>query len=338
MSNKFLKIISVAMCVLLILCFINIIDLKEELTRTRINFNNELSNIRSNMSNVYGEVRNMLEEQVNELSFADWEFGKIDVEAKTAEVMLNVTPKVYSPTSTKVSIMCNDEEYPMTYNTGKYSAQIHIPLFEESHLSTVMLNDKGTVRTQSVDWYLSPKYEAIPSIYSSLSGGCSYTMRDNSYTVTLSGSIHVHIEKKGTYGIKSIEFVEVLDGKEIGRTPFDLSMEAERANDNGTQSVTAPGDAPENSTIAYNESKTFYYTPNKSYDVPFGSMLELYVDVVDEYDLRHRTLVNCLAFTENGNTDDELIEEMMMYIQSETVAIYDKDGKLLYSVDENIFS
>ena len=98
-------------------------------------------------------------------------------------------------------------------------------------------------------------------------------------------------------------------------------------------STSATSTAPN----GYSNDAYFFYFLDKEYSIPNGSLLELYVDVVDGNGLRYRSLADCYAVKKDGNPDDIRIEELQMYIHSEAVAIYDADGTLLYTVDEDLF-
>ncbi len=340
-------ITSVISCVLAALCLIQVISLKNEVTNLRSNTNFDLSHISNSINNIYSNVSNMLEEEANLLSVSEWEYGNIDVDSKTAEVIWTIIPKVYNPDVTTATLFCNGQEFPLTYENNQYVATVPAPLFEECHFSHVILNDNGTIRTQKIDWYITPRYEALPTVYTNYSGSSTGTLNKNTqeYTWVTSGSIDININTyRKDFEIRSIEIVEVLDGVEIGRIPVDISKAGQmqyqalaEKTGNAVPEGQTSGIETESGSMLYNDSAYFSYFLNKTYQIPYGSMLLLYVDVVDGYGLRHRALADCTALTEDGDLDNYRSEPFQMYIYAETVAIYDQNDNLLYTVDTSLF-
>lgn len=340
-------IVSVISCFLVVICLIQISGLKSEISSLRSTVNNMSSQTSNDISNIYGTVREMMEEQTNQLTSSDWVYGEIDIDARCAEVVCTVVPKVYNPDVTKAALLCNGEEVPMEYSNGQYTATLSLPLFDENKIEQVLFNDEGTVRTQTLDWYIYPRYEALLTIHTNFSGGATSKPAGGAVTVQKEGTVGIYIERKGGFQLQSIEVVEILDGEEIGRIPVDMTPEAQREYE---EAASKRGEAiPENVTsasasvpamsddITYAGAETFLYDLNKEYKVPYGGMLEIYVDVIDDHGLRYRSFVDCYAFTATGEPDSLREEGLRMYSRGEPMYILDEDGDVLFEVDKERF-
>lgn len=336
-------VVSVISCILVVVCLIQISGLKSEINSLRSTVNNMSSQTSNSISNIYGTVHDMLEEQTNQLTSSDWQYGEIDVEAKSAEVICTIVPKVYTPDVTKASLLYNGQEIPMTYENGQYCATVSLPLFDESCIEQVLLDDEGSVRTQTLDWYISPRYEALLSSYASFSGHTTGTPADGEVKIQKNGTIHINVERKGEFQVQSIELVEMLDGEEIGRTPVDMSPEgqkeyAEAAADRGDAIPEGMASLEtESANVTYEGMVDFIYELDKEYSISYGSMLVFYVDVVDGNGLRYRSFVDCAVYTADGKPDDEREEQLRLYEHSEPMYIFDEDGTLVYEVDKERF-
>ena len=121
MKKNFSLILTIIMCVLFGISIIQISTLKKEVTRLRTELDNETYRVNQDISNIYGNVQEMLEEESNQFAVSEWEYGEINVEDKTAEVLCTVIPKMYTPETTQAGIVCNGQEWPMIYDGGQYT-------------------------------------------------------------------------------------------------------------------------------------------------------------------------------------------------------------------------
>lgn len=342
MKKNLATILSVITCVLLVISLMQISGLRREVSSLRSRLSNEINQVDNRVSDIYTSVRTMLEEEANQLSQSDWEYGELDLKKRTAEVRCTITPKVYAPDTTKASLILNGEEVPMTYGGGQYAATVTLPLFEESRITQVMLDDAGTIRTQNLDWHFAPRYEALPSSYAGMSGSAKGTPGQSEFTWDMEYTVHINVEQKGEFSLRSVDLVEVLDGKEIGRLPVDLSEAGQQAY---AQAAAKAGEAiPENvsngpaaSTAYYPGSASFLYYLDKTYRIPNGSELILYVDVVDGNGLRYRSFADGIAIASNGEPNDDRTDEMRMFDFAEPIWIFDENGDVLYSIEEEYF-
>lgn len=343
MKKNLSTIIAIIACVLLAFNTIKIIGLQEELDRLRSDVDDEIHNVNQNISGIYGDVQDMLEEEANQLAVSDWEYGEINVDNRTAEVICTVVPKVYTPGTTQATILCNGQEYPLTYANEQFTTTIEIPLFDRNELNIVKLNDNGTIRTQELDWIIEPRYEALLLSYAGMGGSATGKPGNGEYVWSPEYGVSINIERKGEFQIQSVELVEILDGKEINRTPIDLSKEGQEAYQEALRKTGDPvpeftSRVNEVSGPTYEGSVHFIYYLDKDYHIPNGSMLELYVDVVDGNGLRYRSFAECMAVTADGKPDDLRMEEKQVYAFAEAVIIFDEDGNVVYEIEPDLFN
>ena len=332
---------AVAVCVIVVLESVHIARLEKEVDRLQSYINGQVNTLSRNIDGIYGEVQSMLEEEANQLAESGWEYGEIDVGKRTAEVICTVLPKVYTPNATKASIVCSGREYALTYRDGKYTANITLPLFERSEFSMVKLDDSGTIRSQKLRWVTEPRYEALLLTYAGMQGSATGKPGNGEYVWSVKNAVNTTIESRLPYRIRSAEFVEVLDGKEIRRTPIDLSEEGQKTYKDALLKNNKPVPeylAEEKAVgVEYEGDKHYIYYLEEEYHIPNGSMMEFYVDVVDGNGLRYRSFADCLAISESGYPDEERMEEKTVYSSAETVVIFDEDGNVVYSLDEGMF-
>lgn len=342
MKKSLSTTISIIVCGLLVFISIKIISLQEEIDRLRSDMNDEIHTVNRNIDNIYGEVQDMLDEEANQLAVSEWEYRDINIDNKTAEVICTVVPKIYTPDSTQATIMCNDQEYALTYVDEQYIATIELPLFDRNEINMVKLNDNGTIRTQELDWVIEPRYEALLLSYAGMGGSATGKPGNGEYIWSTEYTVIINLERKGEFKIKSAEFVEILDGKEINRIPIDLSNEGQEAYIEALRKTGEP--IPEITARVGNTSETTYegnvnfiYCLDKDYHIPNGSILELYVDVVDGNGLRYRSFAECMAVTTDGEPDEHRMEEKQMYAFAEAVMIFDESGNVLYELKPELF-
>lgn len=342
MKKNLSSIIAIIACVLLAFNTIKISTLQKEVDRLRSDLDNEIHTVNQNISGIYGDVQAMLEEESNQLAVSDWKYGEINVDNRTAEVICTVVPKVYTPGITQAAIVCNGQEYALTYANEQFTATIELPLFDRNELSAVKLTDNGTIRTQELEWIIEPRYEALLLSYAGMGGTATGKPGNGEYVWSPEYGVTINIERKGGFEIQSVELVEVLDGKEINRTPIDLSPEGQKGYQDAIRKTN--NSVPEFTSEVidfpgptYEGSVHFIYYLDKDYHIPNGSMLEFYVDVVDGNGLRYRFFAECMAVTADGEPDDLRMEEKEIYAFAEAVMILDEDGNVVYEIAPELF-
>ena len=290
-------LINLLMVVALVFCIVQIKDLERQINNLRNSINNVDRNLSYQMSSIYNNVQSMLEEEANQLTMSDWEYGEIDIVNETAEIICTVVPKEYNPDTTSVKLLSEHQEVLMEYSDGKYTAKMNLPLFGISEIEQVNLIDNGIIRTQQLGWAISPKDQAMLWTFTRFSGEGRGTYGKESYTWKPNGHIHINIEKKGTFEIKKIDVVEMMDGKEISRTAVDITSEGQKAY---AEKISKQGYAVPESVVSLEQADTstcngfaeFYYPFSKEIVVPNGSEYIVYVDITDGYDLTYRCVAD----------------------------------------------
>ncbi len=342
MKKNISTIISVITCFMLVICLLQISSLKQEISSLSYRLDREMNTMNNNISGIYEEVEDMLEEESNQLTTSDWQYGEINVKTCTAEVICTVIPKVYSPEVTQTSVIYNGTEAALVYADGRYTATFEIPLFETTEFTQVKLTDNGTIRTQELDWHISPRYEALLTSYAGIRGSAKSKQGDNESVWSPEYTVNINIERKGEFQLQFVELVEILDGEEIGCIPIDISDAGQQkyADEIAKTGETVPEHLSKNGkadSSSYEGRVDFFYFLDKDYHIPNGSILELYIDVVDGNGLRYRSLAQCYAVTEDGEPDELRMEKMNLYVHAEPVLIFDDDGNVVFDVDSSLF-
>lgn len=343
MKKNISTIISLVSCALVILCLVRINELDREINSLRTNQNSQFSMVNNNISGIYSNVQSMLEEESKQISSCDWEYGKMQADTRTVEVILSVTPKAYTPDVTVVSVDYGKNNCELTYTGSDYRTVIEIPLFETTNVSQLRMEDSGTIRTQDLNWSFCPYTDFLMTVNGGMSGSARGTENGGEYVWTADFTTNIDVYQYGEYEIRSIEIAEVLDGEEIGRIPVDISDEAQAAYYKAI--AESAGDAVPEKTVnaggtsasLYEGNSHFIYYLNKEYRIPAGSMLELYVDVTDGNGLRYRALLNAAAADGSGNADESRADQLQDYILNGNVLIYDQEGTVLYNADPTLF-
>ena len=118
MKQRLINIILVINTILLVACMVQINDLKMEIQNMKSNTGYQISNILTNLNNSYSYIEETLAKEASIVSKAEWEFGKLDIKARTVEVKAYVIPKEYILNETQAFFLCNDEEVAAEYRDG----------------------------------------------------------------------------------------------------------------------------------------------------------------------------------------------------------------------------
>lgn len=121
MKKNWQSILTVIMAILLIVCLIQINSLTDRVNQLNTNFTSQINIVRDSINNISWSVNDSLEQQASILSDAVWEYGKIDLEKRTAEVEVTITPKEYD-TNTHAYVSAGTQSFPLTLNNGSFAA------------------------------------------------------------------------------------------------------------------------------------------------------------------------------------------------------------------------
>ena len=198
MKGRLKNVLLVINTILLIVCLVQMSNLKTEISNMRSNMGNQISNIQTNINNSYSYIEETLKKEASIVSNAEWEFGNMDIEARTVEVKAYVIPKEYQPNVTQAFFICGDEEVPAKYNNGKYEVTMVIPLFEDVSIPSVIFKENEMIRTESLEWIFNPRNELLPSVYAYNHGSVGFGKakdKDNTGTWIFNGALDIEDRK-----------------------------------------------------------------------------------------------------------------------------------------------
>lgn len=325
MKKHLSTIVTVLALAIAVISQFRISNLQGEIRQMENRLNSSISNVQSNQSNAIAYMQQLMEKEASILTHTDFSLGELDLANKTFVFSGSVTPKEHQPGVTEAFLTVNSKAYPMQLANGVYTIQLDLPLFEEARVDKVEFHEGDVIRTETLDKQWSPRYELLPQINGRLSGSGRGSAANGVYTWHREGEIRVSVEGKGqTIDVRSVVILEVLDGVEVGRTEIPLTSTKSNRNEE-----PAPEPVPE-SGFTVRGSETFYHEIDRDFNIPYGSTLELVVEVVDGNGLRYRTVLEHWSVNEKGeNVDDDL-----MGLRDLFEKILDADGNILYEVDE----
>lgn len=325
MKKHLSTIVTVLALAIAVISQFRISNLQGEIRQMENRLNSSISNVQSNQSNAIAYMQQLMEKEASILTHTDFSLGELDLANKTFVFSGSVTPKEHQPGVTEAFLTVNGKAYPMQLANGVYTIQLDLPLFEEARVDKVEFHEGDVIRTETLDKQWSPRYELLPQINGRLSGSGRGSAANGVYTWHREGEIRVSVEGKGqAIDVRSVAILEVLDGSEVARTEIPLTSTKSNRNEE-----PAPEPVPE-SGFTVRGSETFYHEIDRDFNIPYGSTLELAVEVVDGNGLRYRTVLEHWSVNEKGeNVDDDL-----MGLRDLFEKILDADGNILYEVDE----
>lgn len=325
MKKHLSTIVTVLALAIAVISQFRISNLQGEIRQMENRLNSSISNVQSNQSNAIAYMQQLMEKEASILTHTDFSLGELDLANKTFVFSGSVTPKEHQPGVTEAFLTVNGKAYPMQLANGVYTIQLDLPLFKEARVDKVEFHEGDVIRTETLDKQWSPRYELLPQINGRLSGSGRGSAANGVYTWHREGEIRVSVEGKGqTIDVRSVAILEVLDGVEVDRTEIPLTSTKSNRNEE-----PAPEPVPE-SGFTVRGSETFYHEIDRDFNIPYGSTLELAVEVVDGNGLRYRTVLEHWSVNEKGeNVNDDL-----MGLRDLFEKILDADGNILYEVDE----
>jgi len=325
MKKQLTTIVAVVALVIAVIAQFRISALQDEIRQLRNDLNNNLSMMRSDHSAAISYMEELMAKEASILTDTQFSLGALNIADRTFMLSGSVTPKEHQPGVTEAFLTVNGKAYPMQLANGVYTIQLDLPLFEEARVDKVEFHEGDVIRTETLNEQWSPRYELLPQINGRLSGSGRGSAANGVYTWHREGEIRVSVEGKGqTIDVRSVAILEVLDGVEVGRTEIPLTSTKSNRNEE-----PAPEPVPE-SGFTVRGSETFYHEIDRDFNIPYGSTLELVVEVVDGNGLRYRTVLEHWSVNEKGeNVDDDL-----MGLRDLFEKILDADSNILYEVDE----
>ena len=300
MKKNFSNILIIFMMILLVGCFWQISSLKIELQNVKNNLSHKISNMEVNLMNNVSYIEESQKKEASILAKSEWNYGELNIQDYTVEIICNVTPKEYRPEHTTASIMFGDYEIPMELQNGKFVGKGAVSLFEETLVSKVLIYEDDTIQTEALDWRITPLYEYLPSVNAYLNGSSICDSKNGKHIWRSEGNLEIFIDQKsGSLSPESSTLIRCIDGKVVEKE--ELKLDGNHQND-----------------------ESYSHTVDLEYEIPYGSKQELYVEIEDANGLHYRTLFEQIETDENGTYIDRSHHEIGK------TTIYGKNGEELY--------
>ena len=324
MNKQPAMILSGVSCALAGICLFQVKSLQTQLDDLRSQNAQYYSQLQSGISDISSSVSAQLEQQQSLLAQTDHTYGAVNAETGTIALHYTLVPKEYTPGVTRATLQIGDASAAMEYENGVYSAVIDLPIFAESADGIVTLQDGNTLRTQALNEYFSPQYQAIPDIYIARTGSTEYSTSDGVLTVTEKQPLIFTFDANDPPDIQSITLTAELNGAEIDRIPVDLSQsgQADLANNKLWQDSS---DFPD-----IFSTDTYCAVLEQEYQVPAGQNLRIYADVELKNGLLCRMLTDAADADENGNAFDSSDDDVMYFFGRPRYVYYAPTHKLLW--------
>ncbi|MBQ5782591.1 MAG: hypothetical protein IIV99_04300, partial [Oscillospiraceae bacterium] len=233
MKKHFTTIIMAISCIVTVMCLVRINELQDTVRNYSYRISEQENNIRNEINSISYEVESALEQQASLISDSGWDWQNLEnADIKNNKIVIDcyVTPKQYNPDTTQAVIYCGEQAYQMTLENGQFVAQIEVPVFTYTYVDRVQFTDNGTVKTETLDWYINAKDQLVPDFYAD-APGYSTTRKDKTVSIKYNGYSMVHINHRGTEYSKKADFIVKVDGREAVRKTVDLAKELTTGKD-----------------------------------------------------------------------------------------------------------
>ena len=315
-------ILSAVSCVLAGVCLFEIHSVKLELQQVRSLNSQHYSSLQMCIDGISGTVSDKLEQQQNLLAKTGFSYGPVNAENATILLRYTATPKEFAPGSTTAEFHYNGTALPMVYENGQFIAELEIPIFSETGDAFITLQDGDTLRTQALNDYFSPQYQAFSDFYPSFNGSCEFVREDGSLKVIEKQPVTMCFSSGIPEDLKSISLTAELDRKEIDRMAVDLSENAQNEILNDPLFTDREDLTP--------DGENYYAVLNKSYTVPAGKTLRIFADVEYENGLLCRYLMDCVAADQNAEVSYSSQDEVDNFWGQPRYIYYAPTHKLLW--------
>lgn len=326
MKKNWSLIASAAALALAVVCVVKVISIADSLGDMRQSISSQLNDMKNGIDGIETRVLDAIDAQGSLISYSGWVYEDTDISGGSVSISCTITPKEYTE-STEAYIVCNGKEYVMTGADRSYTAVISIPVFENSNISSVVFSDGDTVRTQSLDMSIFPRYDILPIVSGRFDGSGEGKKNAGSFSYTRNGLVFVDVENSNYSGVEKAEIVFETDGKETGREQIDLSYSAQEEYidkaSTGNSRITMP---EENQYDESSYSRIYYYLENTA-EIEFGGVNDIYVEITYDTGLCMRSLCDSISVDENGSVGAGNYQ----FVGAEG-SIIDENGKELYSV------
>ncbi len=301
MKKYFHSIVTAVLCVAVGICMLEIYSLKNQLNELNTKSLNRAGGIYNRLDSLHDDIQELIDEQDNLISEDSYKYRNTDVSKGTVELVCEISPKRIVPEGSQAILMLSGEEHLMETDGNKYTLTAEIPLFEDSLDNKVVFKKGDSQMTQTLEWKLYPRQEAVPSLTADFSGSL-FLSGD---TLRLKGRLEILLECIGVADVEveSVRLIELANVKEI----------------NGIWGFSR-------GTTIGNQYYSQNYSLDASFDAPGCKTYEIIAEVIDTDGVKYicpavKWVKDGLAFNQDGayQTGYEIYKNGSIIYKSESL-------------------
>ena len=323
-------VITAVLCIALVICFVQIADLKNQLVNEQMNLNAQINSMRSEYNNKIADLYNQLAEEESLLSECSFEIVGFDTETYKADILCTVALKEFDSHGTDVKITLNDTEYEMKREGNVFTAHAHVPVFGETVAKRIAITEGLTVKTVSVNEYVSSVYDLLPAVQVSISGAVTKKDTDDGkMKFTFNNDLNVNIDRKQHAffedEIELVELAEYVNGVCVSREPISADPYHEQ------QAAGAIGNAVAPAMPTEADEGHWYMDVSKDAELSLTDACELRVEAKDSIGLTYSTLI---VVKRAGNDYFTLLDGWNggpVITDAAGTVLYDLNGDIIYN-------
>ena len=322
MKNNNSRLITGLLAVGLFFSFFQIYTLKNEMQVLRKRMDNKYDQLDRNINDIYSNVDYQLKKQADLLNEYSWEYISADIQAGTAVVRCSMQPKEYT-TSTEAVIVVDGKDTPMSFENGEYTAFVTVPLYNDSVVGNVYFTDGNSVRSQKLNWGISPRSEFLTNVYAQFNngGGTGSHNDDGAMIWEYSGTVTIDAERKGkSVDIQNVYLITEKNGDIINRQELSVKEGIENRYQNSNAKPEPDGKYTQDTN-----SISLMYEKQIEISLEKGSEVLLKTEVVDADGLHHITIIEGWRLDSDGNSQTYMVN------RGAEAEIYSADGSPLFT-------
>lgn len=149
MKKSFPGVIIVILVIALCVSFAKIHALESEVDLLRSSFASEVNVIRDDVNAIYNNVDEMLKAEASLLSSVQAQYGDVNTEDITIDVMIKLVPKLISD-DMKLQVSIDGRSVELTRNGNEFSGVIPVDLFNDDEQLLLTIETAAGIQTQYI--------------------------------------------------------------------------------------------------------------------------------------------------------------------------------------------
>ncbi len=298
MNKNIAPVLIFVLILLQIITVVRIGSLQNNLTNTRNQLNQIISEQSNKISNIYTNIDTMLKRQSSIIDSYDYSFGLVDIEKLTIPVTFIITPKETKET-TSILLYVSGESAAMNKEGTIFSVSVDVPVLNIFEVKAVII-DGDIQRTEKIDVWENLRERVFPTLYINYEG-------ENT-----SGYIKEQKKLSGEYYKIGNLFVEI---KEAVNNTIVNSLLVSEIDDTVV------------SEKSIEISRGSWIKIDERYPLSAGQTLTMTIVATDSLGFIHRSIIDKIQL--DGNAD--ILSDSNIYFPVDFV-ITDKNGKVLPSL------